>query len=77
MNLVSDSSNDSIETGEKNKYKPEILCYYNKTKAGVDLLDIKCAIDSSNRKNRRWPLAIFYQMLDIGRVIAFILYASF
>lgn len=57
--LVS-SMHHSIETGER-KNKPEIVCYYNKTKAGVDLLDMKCAIYSSSRRTRRWPLAVFFK----------------
>jgi len=73
--LVS-SMHHSIETGDR-KNKPEMVCYYNKTKAGVDLLDMKCAIYSSSRRTRRWPLAIFYQMLDISCINSFILYLSF
>lgn len=74
--LLVSSMHHSIETGQA-KNKPEMVCYYNKTKAGVDLLDMKCAIYSSSRRSRRWPLAVFYQMLDVSCVNAFILYISF
>lgn len=33
----------SIETNE-NKRKPEMIAYYNATKCGVDLIDMKCAV---------------------------------
>lgn len=52
----------------KEKRKPEIICFYNKTKVGVDILDMKCAMFSSNRKTRRWPLAVFYRLVNIGSV---------
>lgn len=46
--------------------KPEIILYYNQTKIGVDLLDQRCANYSSGRRTRRWPLAVFYRLLDIS-----------
>lgn len=45
--------------------KPEMLLFYNKTKGGVDALDNKCSKFSSGRKTRRWPLAIFFRIVDI------------
>uniref|UniRef100_A0A1B6DRR7 PiggyBac transposable element-derived protein domain-containing protein n=1 Tax=Clastoptera arizonana TaxID=38151 RepID=A0A1B6DRR7_9HEMI len=74
--ILGSSMHHSIETGDR-KNKPEIVCYYNKTKAGVDLLDMKCAIYSSSHRTRRWPLAIFYQMLGISCINSFILYILF
>lgn len=59
------------------KKKPEIICHYNKTKCGVDLIDMKCAVYTSSRRTRRWPLAIFYRLLNIGTVNAFILFMGF
>jgi hypothetical protein len=59
------------------KKKPEVICYYNVTKCGVDILDMKCAVFSSNRKTRRWPLAMFYRMVNIGSVNSFIVYMSY
>ncbi|CAG4958180.1 unnamed protein product [Colias eurytheme] len=46
--------------------KPEIILYYNPTKIGVDLLDQRCANYWSGRRTRRWPLAVFYRLLDIS-----------
>lgn len=59
------------------KRKPEIVCFYNQTKCGVDLIDMKCAIYSSNRRTRRWPLAVFYRLVNIGSVNAHIMYLSY
>lgn len=66
----------SIETN-MDKKKPEMICFYNSTKCGVDLLDMKCAVYSSSKRTRRWPLAIFYRLLNIGSVNAFIVYMSY
>lgn len=46
--------------------KPEIILHYNQTKIGVDLLDQRCANYSTGRRTRRWPLAVFYRLLDIS-----------
>ncbi|CAI6375449.1 unnamed protein product [Macrosiphum euphorbiae] len=57
--------------------KPEIISYYNSTKGGVDALDEKCSIYSTGRRTRRWPLAIFYRLLDVSSVNSYVLYNSF
>lgn len=74
--LLLSSMHHNIATDENNK-KQEIVSYYNKTKAGVDLLDMKCAIYTSSSRTRRWPLAIFFQMIDISTVNSFIIYSTF
>lgn len=56
--------------------KPEIIAYYNRTKGGVDTLDEKCSKFSSSRRTRRWPMAFFFQMLDISVANAHIIYTS-
>lgn len=67
---------DKIETNQTKK-KPEMISFYNETKIGVDILDMKCAVFSSNRKTRRWPLAMFYRLINIGSVNSFIVYMSY
>lgn len=56
--------------------KPEIIAYYNRTKGGVDTLDEKCSRFSSSRRTRRWPMAVFFQMLDISVANSHIIYTS-
>lgn len=74
--ILISSMHHSIEVNE-DKRKPEIIAYYNATKCGVDIMDMKCAIYNSSRRTRRWPLAMFYRMLNIGSVNSFILYLSY
>jgi len=57
--------------------KPEIIVFYNKTKGGVDAVDYKTGIYSSQRKSFRWPLTIFYRLVDLAALNSFILYTCF
>ena len=54
--------------------KPEVVLFYNQTKSGTDKFDQLCKTYTVARKTRRWPLRIFYAMLDQSAVNAFILY---
>ncbi|XP_045456529.1 piggyBac transposable element-derived protein 4-like [Melitaea cinxia] len=56
--------------------KPEIIMDYNRTKGGVDEIDKKCSNYSSSRRTRRWPLAIFFRILDLSGVNAYALYKT-
>ena len=46
--------------------KPEILMDYNATKGGVDNMDKLVSAYSFKRRTLRWPLAIFFNILDIS-----------
>lgn len=71
MSTMHHTEATDLETG-----KPEIIAFYNLTKGGVDAIDEKCAKYSCSRRTRRWPMAIFYKVLDICSVNAFIIYSS-
>lgn len=49
----------------ENKKLPDIIQFYNETKGGVDSMDQLCHTYSTSRKTRRWPLCLFYNLLDI------------
>ena len=53
--------------------KPEIVEFYNKTKAAYDALDQKVRHYTTYRKMYRWPLAVFYNILDISAYNAYVL----
>lgn len=57
--------------------KPSMIVDYNHSKGGVDEIDKKCAIYSCSRKTRRWPQAIFYRLLDIAGINAYVLYNEY
>lgn len=56
--------------------KPEIIAYYNKTKGGVDTVDEKCSKYCSSRRTRRWPMVVFFRLLDMSALNAFVVYQS-
>lgn len=66
----------NVEINEE-KNKPEIVNFYNKTKCGVDLLDMRCAVYASSRRTRRWPLAVFFRLLNIASINSCILYLCY
>lgn len=56
------------------KEKPEPVVYYNQTKVGVDVLDQMLKKYSVKAATRRWPVAVFYNLLDMAAVNAWILW---
>lgn len=59
------------------KRKPSIVSFYNQTKGGVDSLDEKCAKSSCRRRTQRWPMSVFFRILDISCCNAYILHQSY
>jgi hypothetical protein len=55
--------------------KPEIVLFYNETKAGVDTIDQMCRYYSSKVCTRRWPYAVFFGLTDIAALNAFVLWS--
>ncbi|XP_066978516.1 piggyBac transposable element-derived protein 4-like isoform X2 [Macrobrachium rosenbergii] len=56
--------------------KTQIHMFYDATKGGVDTFDQMCAATSCGRKTRRWPLCLFYGILNIIVNNAFIIYSN-
>ena len=56
--------------------KPEIILFYNSTKAGVDTLDQLVRCYSTKRPTRRWPMSLFYNVLDSAAYNAYCLYIT-
>ena len=54
--------------------KPEIVNFYNQTKSGVDTLDKIIRGYSSKRKYRRWPVHVFFTLVDCSVYVAFQLF---
>ena len=53
--------------------KPEMIAHYNFGKKGVDQLDEEVEEFTCRRKTVRWPLLLFFNMLDISAFNAFVL----
>ena len=56
------------------KKLPEPIEYYNATKSGVDNIDQMARLYSTKVACRRWPLQVFYNVLDLAAVNAVIVY---
>ncbi|XP_060780363.1 piggyBac transposable element-derived protein 4-like [Neoarius graeffei] len=56
--------------------KPEMVMDYNATKGGVDNLDKLVTTYSCKRRTLRWPLVLFFDMLDISAYNAFVIWMS-
>ena len=73
--LISSMHNDAVideTTGEKKK--PEIISYYNKHKIGVDMVDKMCSSYNVQRGTRRWPMVVFYSILNIAGINTQVIY---
>lgn len=72
LSSMHDSDDIDEETGEDRK--PEIVTFYNMTKVGVDLVDQLCQKNNVARNTRRWPMVLFYNLLNITAINALCIY---
>ena len=61
--ILLSTAHQSDETGESGKAEKVEL--YNKTKSGVHALDQKVRQYTMYSKTKRWPMAVFHNILDI------------
>ncbi|KAG8228271.1 hypothetical protein J437_LFUL006238 [Ladona fulva] len=66
----------SIDSSTQRQKKPDIVTFYNSTKGGVDTVDKMCGSYNTARNTRRWPLAIFYHLLNTIGINSFILHKN-
>ncbi|CAM4573790.1 unnamed protein product [Leuciscus chuanchicus] len=57
---------------ERDDQKPQMILSYNSTKGGVDNLDKIVATYTCRRKTACWPMAVFYNMVDVSAYHAFV-----
>lgn len=69
------NSNDINSTTGDTK-KPEIISFYNVTKGGVDTADKMCGTYTVGRRCKRWPLVIFFRILEIGGINSQVIFFS-
>lgn len=56
------------------KRKPEIIKFYNRYKAGVDTMDQMVRRYTCQRRSSRWPMALFFNMLDVSSLASYLIY---
>ena len=64
----------SVSCSDNRKKIPETVNFYNQTKFGVDVLDQKARLYSCKVSSRRWPLQVFYNVLDFAVINSVIVY---
>ena len=62
----------SVDDSAKNK--PDVILFYNKNKVGVDVVDQMIRKYSTHSASRRWPVAVWCNILNIAALNAWILY---
>jgi hypothetical protein len=66
--------NDRIDASTGGRQNPEIITFYNLTKGDVEVVDEMCAAFSCARNTRRWPMVVFYNILNVAGIRAFIIF---
>ena len=64
------------QTKQSDGNTEEINMYYNKTKGGVDSHDQKCSLFTTARRTNRWPMRLFYGILDCSIANAFVIMSA-
>lgn len=75
VNLLS-TLHKGKNTEDNQKKKSESIIFYNKNKVGVDALDSMCRQMTTKAACRRWPLAVFCNILDLSAINAWILFCK-
>lgn len=71
--LLISSMHDDDEIDETTQ-KPMMIIDYNKTKIGVDMVDQLSSNYNVARNTRRWPMVVFYTLLNVTGINSFIIF---
>ena len=73
VNLLS-SMHNAPSIDDSNKEKPSVIHFYNRNKVGVDVVDQMLRQYSTHTASRRWPLAVWTNILDIAALNSWVIY---
>lgn len=73
MMLSTMHTQDDIEQNSGDKKLPEVISFYNMSKGGVNELKGEYSI---LRNSHRWPLTVFFSLLDIAGINSQIIFKS-
>nr|XP_061799518.1 piggyBac transposable element-derived protein 4-like [Nerophis lumbriciformis] len=74
--LVLSTKHRKPQGENSSKKKPQIILDYNRCKGAVDRLDQVCGTYSVRRRAQRWPMCLFYHMVDVSCYNAFVLFTE-
>ena len=63
-----------VSSDENPKKKPDSILYYNETKVGVDVFDQMARLYSVKAASRRWPMHVFYNVVDMALINSWVIY---
>nr|XP_054604599.1 piggyBac transposable element-derived protein 1-like [Nothobranchius furzeri] len=66
----------TVEIRDNHKMKPNTVTDYNTMKCGVDVMDQKVRQYTVRAATRRWPVAVFFNMIDMAAMNAHMLYRA-
>ncbi|GFY59457.1 uncharacterized protein TNIN_241941 [Trichonephila inaurata madagascariensis] len=64
----------NIDETMEDKKTPEMVSFYNQTKNAVDTVSKMCSTYNVARQTKRWPVVIFYSLLNTAGINSQILY---
>ncbi|XP_034071875.1 piggyBac transposable element-derived protein 4-like [Gymnodraco acuticeps] len=73
--LMSTLHRDAAVSDSDDK-KPQIIEDYNHNKGGVDNLDKVTSVYTCKRMTARWPLVVFFNILDVSAYNSFVLWSE-
>ena len=74
--VLMSTAHNSKEVSNRENKKSKIILDYNVTKVAVDTLDKLIATYTCKRKTNRWPVNVFYNILDTTAYNAFVLWTE-
>ena len=72
--LLLSTKHTYIKLKDNNKHTPQTITYYNDTKFGVDVVDQMARKYTTKAASFRWTLQVFFNILDLAAINAWILY---
>lgn len=72
--LLSNIHSDRVIPHNSKKSKPTIVLDYNSHKSGVEKFDQMLAEYRMNRANRRWPVVLFFDLIDFVCQAAWVIF---
>ena len=66
--------NEQISRGDNPKHKPDSVLYHNQRRVGVDVYDQMVRMHSVKAACRRWPVHVFYNIIDTTLINSWVIY---
>jgi hypothetical protein len=74
--LLLSTEHDQPDISGRDDRKPEVILAYNEDKGGVDIVDKMIDTYRTKVTSNRWPMAVFYTILDIAALNAFVVWLN-